>query len=113
MRGGYRAGAGRKKGFSAKNAEEVRRILSEMVMREIVPIGNALISRAKNGEVVAVRELFDRAFGKAPQTAKVDLSSDQLEPSIVNIISYKDFTKGSEMSPDHGGLSNNHTPENK
>ena len=42
MRGGYRQGAGRKQGFAAKNAEEVRRILSEMVMNEIEPIGNAL-----------------------------------------------------------------------
>jgi len=31
MRGGYRQGAGRKQGFSAKSAEEARRILSEMV----------------------------------------------------------------------------------
>lgn len=74
MRGGYRLGSGRKKGFPAKSAEEARRILSEMVMREIKPIGEALIARAKKGEVIAVRELFDRAFGKAPQTAKMDLA---------------------------------------
>lgn len=64
MRGGYRQNAGRKIGFAAKNSEEARRILSEMVMKEIRPIGEALILRAKNGEVPAVRELFDRAFGK-------------------------------------------------
>ena len=59
MRGGYRLGAGRKQGFSAKNAEEVRRILSEMVMREIKPIGKALIDKAKRGDVTATRELFE------------------------------------------------------
>ena len=74
MRGGYRSGAGRKKGFSARNAEEARRILSDMVMDEIEPIGRALIARAKKGDVIAIRELFDRAFGKAPQTSKIDLT---------------------------------------
>jgi hypothetical protein len=83
MRGGRRHGAGRKQGFAAKNAEEARRILSEMVMQEIEPIGKALIARAKNGDVVAVRELFDRAFGKAPQTAKIDLSEDKLPTPIL------------------------------
>ncbi len=65
MRGGYRQNAGRKQGFSAKNAEEARRVLSAMVMREIEPIGKALIAKAKKGDVTAIRELFDRAFGKA------------------------------------------------
>ena len=47
-------------------------------MREIQPIGQALISKAKKGDVAAVRELFDRAFGKAPQTAKIDLSDERI-----------------------------------
>ena len=74
MRGGYRQGAGRKPGFAAKNAEEARRVLSEMVMREIGPIVEALIAKAKNGDVIAIRELFDRAFGKSPSS--VDITSD-------------------------------------
>lgn len=77
MKGGYRQGAGRKQGFAAKNAEEVRKVLSEMVMHDIEPIGRALITKAKKGDVIAVRELFDRAFGKAPQTEKIDLSHDR------------------------------------
>ena len=83
MRGGYRQNAGRKKGFAAKNAEDVRRILSEMVMQNIEPIGKALITRAKRGEVIAVRELFDRAFGKAPQTTKIDSSEGVLPIPIL------------------------------
>ena len=77
MRGGYRKGAGRKQGFAAKNAEEARRVLSELVMRDIESIGKALITKAKKGDVVAVRELFDRAFGKAPQNAKIDIENTQ------------------------------------
>lgn len=64
QRGGKREGAGRKKGFAALQAEEARRILADMVMKEIVPIGVALIAKAKKGDVFAIRELFDRAFGK-------------------------------------------------
>jgi len=83
MRGGYRENAGRKKGFAAKNAEEARRILSEMTIKEIGPIGQALIEKAKRGEVPAIRELFDRAFGKSPQNQKIDLNE---EISIVPIL---------------------------
>lgn len=68
IRGGYREGSGRKQGFSAKKAEETREVLAQMVMKEIVPIGEALITKAKGGDVQAIRELFDRAFGKPLQT---------------------------------------------
>jgi hypothetical protein len=72
MRGGYRKNAGRKQGASAKKAEEARRVLSELVMRNIIPIGKALVAKAKNGDVVATRELFDRAFGKSPSNLGID-----------------------------------------
>ena len=67
MKGGYRLGAGRKKGFAAKSSEEARKIFSEMLMREIEPIAKALITKAKRGDVAAARELFDRSWGKATQ----------------------------------------------
>src|SRR3989344_2703224 len=98
MRGGYRAGAGRKKGFAAKNAEEARRILSEMVMRDIEPIGKALITKAKRGDVMAVRELFDRAFGRAPQTEKIDPSDGRLPTPILSEIRFIDFDKSFDKS---------------
>jgi hypothetical protein len=71
QRGGHRTGAGRKQGFAAKNAEEARRIFSEMIMSEIKPIAKALIAKAKKGDIAAARELFDRAFGKASQTTEI------------------------------------------
>lgn len=83
MRGGYRQGAGRKQGFAAKSAEEARRILSEMVMSEIKPIGKALIAKAKKGDVMAVRELFDRAWGKAPQNAQIGLTDERMPTPIL------------------------------
>lgn len=86
MRGGYRQNAGRKQGQSAKNAEEARRVLSEMVMRELEPIGRALIEKAKKGDVVAIRELFDRAFGKSPQNMMVDPRDGTTPTPILSLI---------------------------
>ena len=106
MRGGYRQGAGRKQGFAAKNAEDARRILSEMVMGEIKPIAKALITKAKKGDVIAIRELFDRAFGKASQTAKIDLADGRTPIPILDIHFDKSFDRSSETPPIYGGLSN-------
>lgn len=104
MRGGYRKGAGRKQGFAAKNAEEVRKILADMVMSEIRPIGEALIARAKKGEVPAIRELFDRAFGKAPQTEKIDSSERPMPIPLLSSLSL--LSKSEEGVPSiYGGRS--------
>ncbi len=84
MRGGYRTGAGRKQGFAAKNAEEARRLLSERVAQEIGPIGDALILKAKNGDIPAIKELFDRAWGRSPQS----IALENAEPIIMQIVQY-------------------------
>ncbi len=94
MRGGYRIGAGRKKGFAAKNAEEARRLLSEMVAQEIGPIGDALILKAKNGDIAAIKELFNRAWGRSPQA--IVLGGDP-EPIVFQVTKYgldEDFERG-------------------
>jgi len=92
MRGGKRLGAGRKPGFAAKNAEEARRILSEMVVREIRPIGVALIAKAKKGDIRAASELFDRSFGRAPQAIGIKASAELLPLPIFGL----DFDELSE-----------------
>lgn len=53
-------------------------------MHDIETIGQALIVKAKKVDVIAVRELFDRAFGKSPQTAKIDLSDDRMPIPILD-----------------------------
>lgn len=58
---------GRKKGIASIKAEEARALLAQMVASEIEPLGRILIEKAKTGDVQAMKELFDRAFGKAPQ----------------------------------------------
>ena len=64
MRGGKRLNAGRKKGFAAKTAEEARRLIAEMVSKEITPIAEMLIKKAKKGDIRAIQLLFERAWGK-------------------------------------------------
>ncbi|MDO8183423.1 MAG: hypothetical protein Q7T49_00340 [bacterium] len=93
MRGGYRQGAGRKQGFAAKSAEEAREILSKMVISEIRLIGEALITKAKKGDVMAIRELFDRAFGKAPQNATIELKEEMLPIPILDLTLQKSLDK--------------------
>jgi len=69
-RGGYRPGAGRKKDSKEKQTlvkEAALLELRQMVLAEIQPIAEALITKAKTGDIPAIKELFDRAFGKAPQ----------------------------------------------
>lgn len=73
-----------------------------MVMCEIKPIGKALIFKAKKGDVAAIRELFDRAFGKVPQSAKIDLLDERLPVPILNGITFQDM---SEPASIYGGLS--------
>lgn len=73
MHGGFRQGSGRKKGFAAKSAEEGRRMFAERVAQELGPIMDILFSKAKEGDMRAIRELLDRAWGR-PQLS-VDLTS--------------------------------------
>jgi len=82
MRGGHKQNAGRKQGTSSKNAEEAIRLISEMVIKEIKPIREALILKAKNGDVTAIKELFDRAFGRSLQS--VDVTSVELPRPIMD-----------------------------
>lgn len=70
--GGKRAGAGRKQGFPAIKAEEARRVFAERVAAEIEPIADALIAKAKKGDVRAAMELFNRAWGRPLQTVELE-----------------------------------------
>ena len=49
-------------------------------MQEIKPIGEALVARAKKGDIPAIKELFDRAFGKSAQTHVMDGDAVLMKP---------------------------------
>ncbi len=94
MKGGYRPGAGRKKGFAAKSSEEARKLFAEMTMREIQPIAQALIIKAKNGDVAAAKELFDRSWGKAVQATEISgpRGTPILPPPIMSLANLSEST---------------------
>ena len=58
---------GRKKGEATILREKAKDYLARRVEEEIEPIANKLIEKAQTGDVPAIKELFDRAWGKPAQ----------------------------------------------
>jgi hypothetical protein len=67
MSGGRRKGAGRKKGFSAIEAQKSREYIAWRVSESLEPLVDVLINKGLDGDIRAIKELFERAFGKATQ----------------------------------------------
>ena len=93
MKGGYRPGAGRKKGFSALEAEKAREFIAQEVSASLGPIISNLIVQAKRGNIQAAKELFDRAWGKS-QT-QIALSDDRLTPTPIMSLEFTETLKRS------------------
>lgn len=73
--GGKRAGSGRPKGSQASHtlaAQEFRRLLIQRISEEAVPIIEALIKRAKAGDMQAIKETNDRVIGKVKDKVELD-----------------------------------------
>ncbi len=83
MRGGYRQNAGRKKGFSALEAEKARELISRKLSENLEPILEKLILEAKNGNIRATKELFDRAWGRVPQSGDYEDETAKHEPLLI------------------------------
>lgn len=82
--GGKRKGAGRPKGALANHtlvAQEMRKRLIEAAAVHWDDIIKGLIFAAKHQDVYAIRELFDRIFGKATQPLE---HSGDIKVEIVN-----------------------------
>lgn len=66
--GGARVGAGKPKGYKAPHTLEAsiqRQKLIEMYSQNAEEIHAALIKKAKEGDMVAIKEVLDRAHGKS------------------------------------------------
>lgn len=101
-KGGARPGAGRPKGSKDPNTlvkEKALLALREMVLKDITPVTQALLRKAKTGDVPAIKELFDRAFGKAPQ-AITDADGQSL--TIAFDQAFKAYASISSPSEDSG-----------
>jgi len=67
-------------------ARQARNIMLEQLRPELVPITRKLIDKAKKGDVLAARELFDRTLGKAQQFIDVTSDGKQLPRPILSMI---------------------------
>ena len=68
--GGARPGAGKKKGHKSGHtldALAVKQLYIERAREFAEPILQALVAKALTGDVPAIKEFNDRAYGKAPQ----------------------------------------------
>lgn len=69
-RGGYRPGAGKKKGSKSSNtldALAIKSLYIEKAKEHALPMLEALVKKGLEGDVPAIKEFNDRVFGKAPQ----------------------------------------------
>lgn len=76
--GGKRQGAGRPKGSLSTHtiqAQAFKNRLIERVTAEQEPIIDALIKQAKNGQVPALKEVFERVLGKVKDSMDVKVSA--------------------------------------
>ena len=64
--------------------EKAREVLIKKVVESIEPIANALVEKAKGGDVQAVKELLDRAWGRVPQA----VTGEDSGPLQVTIVKY-------------------------
>ena len=65
---------GRKLAPHTIEAARGKALLIKMYMAKVKPINKALIEKAEQGDIQAIRELHDRVWGKAPQD--IQLSSE-------------------------------------
>lgn len=80
--GGKRPRSGRKKGSVASHtlaAQEIRVCLIEEVLKAKRPIVKALVNKAKEGDVAALREILDRTLGKVKDQFDIDVDSGRNE----------------------------------
>lgn len=61
---------GRPKGTNAIAAEKAREYIIQRVSDELAPIMDQLISKAKKGDMAAIKDLLDRAYGRAKETVE-------------------------------------------
>lgn len=69
---------GRPKGSVAKSTLEALKAKEELIkayLDNIKPINKALIEKAKEGDMQAIKELHDRVYGKAVQPIEGDLKA--------------------------------------
>lgn len=70
-----------KRGTSKKTLqkEAALKYLIDSFLVDIEPISKKLISKAKAGDMMAIRELLDRAFGKTKESIDITSKGEQIK----------------------------------
>lgn len=71
-RGGFRVGAGRKKGLASVEAEMARASIAKKINDNLDSIIGPQIKKAQEGDTQAFKELLNRAFGMPRQNLGLD-----------------------------------------
>lgn len=69
-------------------AEAIQRAIAQDDGKRLRAIAEALLTKAADGDISAIKELADRTDGKAIQ--QMQLSGDAESPLTINIIRYSD-----------------------
>ena len=87
-RGGYRPNAGRPKAQHTIQAEAAKAELIKLFLKDKKSIFLALIRKAKEADMTAMKELFERVWGKESQPFTGDLnhSFDDIPPELYKAI---------------------------
>lgn len=82
------AKGGRPKGKRSLEGEMLRDYISSVIEKEKAPIISALIEKAKSGDVMAFKELMDRAYGKAMQPTDITSDGESIAPVLVDYATF-------------------------
>ena len=88
---------GRPKGTNAITAEMMRERIAEMLEPQVKDIVQALIKKAKKGDIRATKELFDRAYGKSVQLDKDDVMQSSIRGLPIPILNGLSIRKEVEL----------------
>ncbi len=87
-KGGRQPGAGRPKGAVAKSTLDaliLREALTKAVLEKQGPIIKALLDKATEGDIQAIKEVFDRVWGKARQPIDGGLDENDKPIPILSV----------------------------
>ena len=76
-------------------------LINSVSIQDIKNIAKGLIEKAKTGDVPAVKELFDRLFGKAMQTHEVEIDAGEKVKKFMDWLAGRNGSNGNG-SPDKG-----------
>src|SRR5437588_842861 len=80
---GTRSGVGHQGSYHKQSALIREAVMNAVTPQDVDEIIHALMVEAKNGNVIAARELFDRWMGKA--VASIEISKVESESDIKNL----------------------------